>query len=51
MPVMIDLTKKIIIKDIKGKNWVLTDIGKQALFSFLWRDNYVVKTTDERAPK
>ena len=48
---MIDLTKKIVIKDIKGEDWILTDVGKQVLFSFLWRNNYVVQPTDERAPK
>jgi len=43
---MLDLTKKIIIKDIKGEEYILNDVGKKVIFSFLWRNNYVDKIRD-----
>ena len=46
MAIMIDLTKQIIVKDTEGNKYILNDVGKQVLFSFLWRNNYVEKVRD-----
>ena len=46
MAIMIDLTKQIIVKDTEGNKYILNDVGKQVLFSFLWRNNYVEKIRD-----